>query len=335
MNWKLLNAIVILVPMLWLCCGGAEKKFEKSVAAYCETKSESDRSAALQFLMVVAEVRRFSSDVSADRGAVFRPGDGEKEFAWPLQRAIEPGEDMNFIGFDLASNAFVFSRKNEIAVFDDAGRKKISGKVGDAGDVLSAGFLNTKLYVLHGNRLLVHKEDGVFEPALNVPVFDEALSQKTHRALMIGLGNYIAINSGNAGAYRLSVVDVQAGRQVIKGTENASLRFGVWGDSVAYITGGSGNWTLMRMNIAGKETKVLHRFSALEDVAFAENYVCIIEKGKTRIGELGSEKFYDVPEGYLLSGAAGRNFLMKHNNAAYLLNAAMLYTGLQKIESCK
>ncbi len=335
MNWKLLNAIVIMAPMLCLCCGGAEKKFEKSVAAYCETKSESDRSAALQFLMALAEVRRFTSDVSADRGVVFRPGSRENEFLWPLQKEIESDEDMYFIGFDSDSNAFVFSRKNEIEVFNNSGRKKISGKVGDAGDVLSAHFLNNKLYVLHGNRLSVYKENELFEHILNVTVFDEVLSRKTHRALMIGLGNYIAINSGNAGVYRLSVVDVQAGRLVIKGTENASLRFGVWGDSVAYITGGAGNWTLMRMNIAGKDAKALRRFSALEDVAFAENYVCIIEKGKTLIGELNSEKFYDLSEGYHLAGAAGGNFLMRHTNAAYLLKAALLYSGSQKIESCK
>ncbi len=316
-------------------CGGVERKFEAAAEKFCASRSDGDRSSAIRVLVDYAKKAEFPPECVAEKGAAYCLKNDTVHFFRPKSFPVKIGKKFHFLSADSRTASVAFSHKNELALFDGSGDSMFSGILPGDADVMALEFTKSGQYILQGDRLLYRTDDGTVTRVLDVPVTGLSPSQATCRAFVQKSGDFLAINCGNAGVYSLSVVDVRQKKLLCKDVPNASFRFSSSGDSIAYITGASGSWSLIRMNIACRETKAVCRFSGLEDIAFAGEYICIYEKGKAQIGELKSEKFYNFPEGYDLRGAVGGDFLMKYNNTAYLLDAAVLYKGMQKLELCK
>lgn len=327
--------MAIVTAALCFACGGSGKKFEAALEKYCASKGENERSAAVRLLLEYAKKRQFPAQSVAENGAVYLRDDDAVRFYWPKTFSVDRNRDFHFLAADPLTGSVAFSRKSELALFDGSGDGIFSGNLPGEAEVMALAFAKGGQYILQGNRLLFRAGDGTVTQVLDAPVTGSLPSRATHRALLLKSGDFIAVNCGLPGMYSLSVADVRQKKLLCRDVSNASLRFAFWGESIVYITGASGSWSLMRMNIASRETKSVRRFVALEDIAFAGSYVCVIEKGKPMMGELETDKFYDFPEGCDLSGTAGGDFVMKYNHDSLLLDAAVLYKGMQKIESCK
>lgn len=320
---------------LFFACGsGTEKKFEAALAKYCESRSESDRSGAIQRLVEHALRREFPLASVAENGAVYVREKNALRFLWPKSFPIHQREEFRFIGADLSTGAVGFSHKNEIALFDGSGDSVFSGNLPGSGDVMAMAFSHDGHYILHGNRLVHRAVDGTVTQVLDIPVTGSLPSQATCRALMVKSGDFIAVNCGHAGVYSLSIVDVRQKKLMAKDVPNASLRFGFWDGSIAYVTGGAGNWALMRMDVLTKKNEIIRRFTSIDDIAFAEKFACAIEKGALLVGNLESQEFYWSADAVDMQGVAGDCFLLKKNNVALLVGAATLFDGLKKVEQC-
>lgn len=334
---KIIKYSGIAVAMTALCfaCGGSGGKFEAAVEKFCASRIDGDKAAAMFLLLEYAKKTQLPPESVAERGAVYRLENSTVRFFRPKPLSLTRKKDFQFLAADTLSGSVAFAYKRELALFDGSGDSIFFGSLPGEADVMALAFSKGGQYILQGNRLLHRSNDGTVAQVLDTPVVGSLPSQATHRALMLKSDDFVAVNCGHAGVYSLSVVDVKQKKLLCKDLPNASFRFGLWSESLFYIVGASGNWSLIRMKFAGRETKMVCRFSVLEDIAFANEYICVFERGKAQIGRMEFEKFYDFPEGYDLIGAAGNDVLMKYNNRAYLLDAAVVYKGMQKIESCK
>ncbi|MCX7678232.1 MAG: hypothetical protein N2316_03345 [Spirochaetes bacterium] len=331
---SILVAMLIIAAMFFVQCQRKEIKFERALVEYCNNPNEKNRANAIRLLVVYGRVESFSHDVQFECGMVFRAEKDAIRCLWPNTATIENVADKKLLAVDHTAGRFGFLHRNEIAIFNRNGDEILAETLFGEGDVVGMHFIGENLYLLRANKLLMRTNKGEMREAISEPVFDFIPSAQKHRTAIQAVGNVIAINCGTPGAYRLTVVDVGHKKIVIKGLENASFRFGMWRTAIAYIAGASGNWSLCAMNVSNKRAKTIQQFTAVEDVAFTDEFAVVREKGTMYMYNIELEKRCAMPAEYDVVGAGVGYILLQDNSAFHLVDAKNLFAGLQKIEEC-
>lgn len=331
---KTLISIIIIHILFSVHCARKEEGFKKACAKYCQNKTEENREKAFEMLVEYTHKESFVFKVRFEREAVWTSENNAMRFFWPRRAIIDNGDDREFSAIDSEKGMFGFFRKNEITVYDGNGSAIIQQSLPSNENIFALCFVGDDLYFLQSNKLMMRSQKGEIVEVISQPIFNFIPSAQNHRILMRASGNLIATNCGNAGVYRLTVVHRENKKIVVKDIENASFRFGLWDDTIAYIVGSSGNWSLVKMNILNGQKKVFQQFSALEDVAFTDAFAYIREKGLVQVIDLELEKRFALPKTYDVLGAGVGHVLLQKGEKSYLLKARDFFEGIRTIEEC-
>jgi hypothetical protein len=295
---------------------------------------EKDRMRACERLFGYSRMRRFPAEAVGDFGVVYDARDEATNFFWPREVTVEHEKKIAVFSFDAKSGYSAFALKNEIFIYDSSGRKISQTKIPVESDIIAMNHAKNGLYVLAGGFLFVRSSDGNVSKALDENFVTLPAAGSFVRALMMQSGNVLAINCGHAGIYHLSVCNLESKNIIFKNITNASFRFALWNDSIVYVTGGAGNWEIVRAECESKKVSTIRRISDVHDIAFAGKYAAIMHEKNISFCDLETASLFSFPLNFDVKGSADIWFLLGRENSTHLIKAESLFEGLRLLEEC-
>jgi len=295
--------------------------------------SEGDAEAAKQIkglLLVTASSQTFSGgEIYCDTEILWENKNGSIDILYPKKGRFElQNGDMNSMRA-VDNDHAVFSDGTNIFIFDWNGNLKKHIKAGTKREqILALTVSGGTTYYLKNNKIYSVSENDD-EKLFIKNTFTPPYS-KLFNSYMYVKGNSLGLLLGVAGSYHFNVIDIEKQKVIATNIRMASSKLYLKEDSVLYMSGSIGNWTLSRFTFKTKARKDYQRYKDIEDAEIFQDEIIIKTSSALRIGSAG-KKDYTIPPEYDYKGACGHLVLIKYDNIFYGVDPAKLYEFLVKI----
>lgn len=132
-------------------------------------------------------------------------------------------------------------------------------------------------------------------------------------------GSNLALSLGIAGTYHIHIIDTSARTVLIESIASASSRFDLENNTLYYIHGTSGKWTLGTYAIDTKEKKAIRNYSKLQDIFIFSDYAIVRKEEGIEITDHTSDTPIHIPFYYRIKGKLMQYALLEYGNSLFLV----------------
>ncbi len=225
---------------------------------------------------------------------------GSVEYADTGSEIIVLGNKSGFFVFDITGE-FIASYKTE-------GKKKIDAVAASGGSVL---FLMD--HVLYSYSPVDDRAGKLVEGTFTPPY------KLYYKADMIVQGNYLAIITGIAGTYYISVINTEAASVKMKNIAASSFEFAFTEDEVICIKGTSGKWSLNRYEYKVKSNEKLTPLGKLSAIYLTQHGYILEQENEIVIYDFENNRI-SVPFDCSVSGRSRNSLIVRFRENNYIID---------------
>ena len=201
---------------------------------------------------------------------------------------------------------------------------------------------NKKVLALsgYGTRLLYYAGDTVyfFDLRTNArgQLLKETFSPPNQVSMSVSLvrkGDTLLILTGAAGLYHMSLVNLSNIRVVEKNIQVSSSKIFINREFVSYLSGGSGEWRLVRFIPATREIKLIRTFDDIIDIELLERGFVVENKKGISFSDYNST--LGVVFAYRLFGRVNDEVLLKYDDRIYAAELNVINDELKALKKKK
>lgn len=325
--------IILLCILIFASCGSAERNYQDLLEKYAAGKS-SVSGDLYEALLDAFSISSYSSDkIMFTKNLVLLSGGDEPEVIYPAPVTLNADEsieeNISFAGIN--SDYVLLGNNRGFCVFNDDGDPVAIYKAGAKETIDAMAMRNENVVFLSKNRLY---EFNISSRQTRVFISGDfsSTSKKFFRAFIYSSDRYSALITGIAGSYYISVYDTQNGGLRLKNIDSSAFDFSINGNSLYYLRGGAGSWTVTKYDIALKNRTQIRQVANLENLVISENGFVIVSDGKSRIESFAGEK-YILPEGWSVKSSCGSILLIEYDDRIHLIEFNVLMQKLKEINS--
>jgi len=274
-----------------------------------------------------------SDEIFFTKNILIRRGGDEPEIIYPSKRTLDADESIeDNITFGSMNSKYILLGNNKgFCLFNDDGNPITIFKA-EAKSTLDAMSLSNEnvIYLSKGKLYeysIVQKTSRLFDK-------DDfyAPYKKYFRAFIYSSGKYGALVAGIAGSYYISVYDIETGVIRIRNIESAAFDVAIKGNNLYYLRGGTGNWSVVKYDIASKNKSQVRQLSRIENIFITGTGFITTAEGKGRIEGYSGEKG-SVPGEWTIRGSCDDMLLIEYEGRTYLIEFGILLEKLRMIGS--
>ncbi len=139
------------------------------------------------------------------------------------------------------------------------------------------------------------------------------------KADMIVQGNYLALITGIAGSYYISIINTDTASVKMKNIEASSFEFAFTEDEVICIKGSSGKWSLNRYEYKLKNREKLTPIGKLSGIFLTQHGYIVQEGDDLTIYDFDNNSL-DVPFNCSISGRSRNSLIFRFENNNYIID---------------
>lgn len=204
---------------------------------------------------------------------------------------------------------YIFNKKGEYeACYKVNGKEKIDAIAASGKSVFF--LMNHEIYSYNPETGKADKiVEGTFPPPYRI----------YYKADMIVQGNYLAVITGIAGSYYISIINTDTATVKMKNIAASSFEFAFTEDEVICIKGSSGKWSLNRYEYKLKNREKLTPVGKLSAI-FLTQYGYIVEEGDDLTIYDFDNNSVDVPFDCFISGRSRNSLIFRFKNNNYIID---------------
>ena len=311
------------------CSKTPAEKFDIALKKASEGDAEAAKQLKGLFLAAPPSQTFSGGEIYCDTEILWEKRNGSIDILYPKKGGFElQNSGMNSMRA-VDNDHAVFSDGADIFIFDWNGELKKRIKAGTKREqVLALAVSGGTIYYLKNNKIYSTSENDdekLFIKNAFAPPYSKLFNSYMHVK-----GNSLGLLLGVAGSYHFNVIDIEKQKVIAANIRMASSKLYLKEDSVLYMSGSIGNWTLSRFTFKTKARKDYQRYKDIEDAEIFKDEIIIKTSSAMRIGSAG-KKDYTIPPEYDYKGACGPLALIKYENVFYGADPAKLYEFIVKI----
>ncbi len=313
---------LLIISFLFVSCGkNPVEKYEEAIEKYKE--GSLDRVLLEDAFFKAFGIEKPGSEtLFFNKRVIINRADESIEFVFPeeIQLKIEDSIKGSIEYADAGGNIFVLGNKQSfyifnktgelIATYNEKGNKKI--------DAIAASASGNSVFFLKDHVVYSYSPEtdkaeklveGTFPPPYSI----------FYKADMIVQGNYLAIISGIAGSYYISVINTETATVKMKNIAASSFEFAFTEDEVICIKGTSGKWSLNRYEYKLKNREKLTPVGRLASIYLTQNGYILEKDDELIIYDYDNNSLL-IPFNCSVSGRSGNSIIVKFNESNYIVD---------------
>lgn len=314
--------LFFMIIFLFLSCGKTPvEKYEEALEKYMEGSIERS-------LLEDSFFKAFGTEKSGNetlffnKRVIINSADDAIEFVFPeeLKLTIEDSIKGGIEYADTGQNIFVLGNKKSFYIFDKTGEHLASYNVNakEKIDAVAASSTGNNVFFLMDHAVYSYSPEkgnaeklveGTFPPPYKL----------YYKADMIVQGKYLALITGIAGSYYISVINTESADVKMKNIAASSFEFAFTEDEVICIKGTSGKWSLNRYEYKLKNREKLTPIGKLASI-YLTQHGYIVEKDEELIIYDYDNNSINVPFNCSVSGRSGNSIIIRFNDNNYIVD---------------
>jgi hypothetical protein len=307
--------------MLLSCGNTPVEKYDEAVKNYM--KGDIDRVLLEDaFFKAFGKEKPGNETLFFNKRVILNRSDDSIEFVFPEEIKLKIHERIegSIEYADTGKNIFVLGNRKSFYIFTRTGELLASYKVKEEEkiDAIAASASGNSLFFLMDHTVYVYTPetgkaeklvDGTFPPPYSI----------YYKADMIVQGNYLAIISGIAGAYYISVINTESTAVKMKNIAASSFEFAFTEDEVICIKGTSGKWSLNRYEYKLKNREKLTPIGKLAAIYLTQHGYLVEKDEMLTIYDYDNNSI-DIPFDCSVSGRSGNSLIFRFNDKNYIVD---------------
>jgi hypothetical protein len=314
--------ILLIISFLFLSCGkNPVEKYEEAIEKYKE--GSLDRVALEDsFFKAFGKEKPGNETLFFNKRVILNRSDDSIEFVFPeeIKLKIDERIEGSIEYADAGENIFVLGNRKSFYIFTRTGELLASYKVKEDEkiDAIAASASGNSLFFLMDHTVYVYIPEtdkaeklveGTFPPPYRI----------YYKADMIVQGNYLALISGIAGSYYISVINTETSSVKMKNIAASSFEFAFTEDEVICIKGTSGKWSLNRYEYKLKNSEKLTPIGKLAAIYLTQDGYILEKDDELILYDYYSNSII-VPFNCSVSGRSGNNIIIRFNDSNYIVD---------------
>lgn len=315
----LIPAAVVLFIILTGCGKNPVEKYQSALEKYPE--ENPDRGIVEEaFFKAFGQEKPGSETLFFNKRVILNSVNDSIEIVFPekVKLKIDDSIKGNVEYADTGSEIIVLGNKSGFYVFDikgdyissykTEGKEKIEAVAVSGGSVL---FLKDHLLYSYSSvdQKAVKFIEGTFSPPYRI----------YYKADMIVQGNYLAIITGIAGTYYISVINTETASVKMKNIAASSFEFAFTEDEVICIKGTSGKWSLNRYEYKVKSNEKLTPLGKLSAIYLTQHGYILEQGGEIIIYDFQNNRI-SVPFDCTVSGRSRNSLIVRFRENNYIID---------------
>ncbi len=317
------TAFACLSLVLSVSCGRRyDAVLQEAARQFGKGRAEAAISLLEKGLIDAAAVKSFNKPFPESINRVLLVRD-RKEVAvvHPVVFTVEDAMPIDAIAYCPASGRTVLVRAGRIAVYTGRGKRIAESALPRSGEK------TPKAATWHGNDVIVYDGGALHRFDPDSRTFRLLLDRKPidppfpgYHQVHLGTHNgLLTIATGIAGRYRIRVVDIGNGEDLIRPAEASSYKNLISDRTLYYITGGAGGWRLVSLGIKGGATATVYSLTSLLEIELFPEGVLYETREGLCLGGYTPRAVARLPFRYRLYGRCSGDALIEHGKTLHVV----------------
>jgi len=328
-NHVILLTIYTAAMFFVSCSNSAESAYERMLGRYQKGKEGNITLMAEKFLMAFSDIKVNYDNLFFNKSVVLSINNKDIKIIFPETVSINGDKSISEkISFaDINGENIVLGNSKGFCVFD---------KDGDPHSVYkSEKKERIDALALKGKNIIFLSEGKISELSYSDkkvrrmdPGEYHSPYKKYFRSSIIVSDKFIALATGIAGSYYISVFDAVSGNAVMKNITASSSELNINDNNLSYVRGGTGSWSVEKYELPSKKRNQIRGAGKIDNIFIAKDGFITISGKKYTVESFNGEKGV-MPQDWNIIGICRNAVLIEYGKIVYLLDFPVL---LQKIK---
>jgi len=312
-------SFLILIPVLTGCGKSDVEKYHKALEDYLG-KGLDPASVEEAFFKAFGDEKPGSETLFFNKRVILNSVNDSIEIVFPekVKLKIDDSIKGNVEYADSGAELVVLGNRSGFYAFDLKGEYLASYKAGEKEKIDAVAVSGGSVFFLMNHILYAYNPqdgraeklvDGTFPPPYRI----------YYKADMIVQGNYLAIITGIAGSYYISVINTEIPSIKMKNMAASSFEFAFTENEVIFIKGTSGKWSLSRHEYKVKSNEKLTPLGKLSAIYLTQDGYILEQDGEIKIYDYNNNRI-SVPFQCSVSGRSRNSLITRFNNNNYIID---------------
>jgi len=329
------TSIPILITSLLLvissCINSPESVYKRMLDKYEAGKEGNFSLMAEKFLMAFSEYKIPLDDLFFNKSVIISVNRNDLKIIYPEDINIKGDKSigLNLTFADMNNENIVLGNSKGFCVFD---------KDGDPHTVYKSEKKERIDAVAMKNKNIIYLSEGkIFEMSYSDKKVKRMDSGEYHspykkyfRSSIFVSEKYIALATGIAGSYYISIFDVVSGNSLAKNIAAASSEFNLNDNNLLFVRGGTGAWSVEKYEISSKKRSQVKGVGKVNNIFIARDGFITISGKKHVVESFNGEKGI-MPQDWNIIGICRNAVLVEYGKVVYIIDFPKLLKNIKKL----
>ena len=327
--FNVIKLFILSMIIIFLSCSNSpESVYNRMLDKYEKGQSGNITLMAEKFLMAFSEFQIGYDNVFFNKSLILSINGNNIRIIFPESIKIDGDKSLaeNIMFADINKNSVILGNNKGFCIFDKDGDPHTVYKT-EKKEKIDALALKDKnvIYLSQGkifemspsDKKIKRMDSGEYHPPY----------KKYFRSSIFSTDKYIALSTGIAGSYYISVFNTETGGSLIKNISATASEMGFNGNYLFYIKGGTGTWSVEKYEIPSKKRDRLKSIGKINNVFIASDGFITMNGKKFVIENFNGEQGI-MPQEWNILGTCRNMVLVEYGKVVYIFDFPVL---LQKI----
>ncbi len=322
------SAFYILTIFFLSCSNSSESMYNRMLNRYESGKEGNISLMAEKFLMAFSENQISYDELFFNKSVILSIKNKDIKIVYPEKVGINGDKSISEkISFaDMNSENIVLGNSKGFCVFDTDGDPHTVYK-SEKDERIDAVSLKGKNIIFLSNGKISELYYGDKKVRRMDPGEYHSPYKKYFRSAISVSDRFIALATGIAGSYYISVFDAATGSSLMKNITASSSELNINDNSLSYVRGGTGIWSVEKYELPSKKRSQIRGVGKIDNIFIARDGFITVSGRKYMIEGFNGEKGI-MPQEWNIIGICRNIVLIEYGKVVYFLDFPVL---MQKI----
>ena len=313
------------------CSNSPESVYERMLDKYEPGKGGNITLMAEKFLMAFSEIKVNYDDLFFNKNVILSVKGDDIEIVYPDSVSIQGdksiGENISFA--DMNDENIVLGNNKGFCVFDKDGDPHTVYK-SEKKERIDAVALKSKniIYLSEGKMFEMSYVDKKVK-RMDSGEYHSPYKKYFISSLVVS-DKFIALATGIAGSYYISIFDSNSGNSMMKNISASSSELNMADNSLSYVRGGTGSWSVERYEIASKKRTQVKGVGKIDNIFIAKDGFITVSGKKNIIENFSGEKGI-MPQDWNIIGVCRNAALIEYGKVVYIIEFPLLFQKIKEL----
>ena len=328
------NSVIKIIIFLSIihalsCSNSPESVYKRMLNKYEKDKSGNISLMAEKFLMAFSDFQQSSDDIFFNKSVILSINGNNIKILFPESIKIDGDKSLaeNIMFADINKTSVILGNNKGFCLFDKDGEPRTVYKT-EKKEKIDAIALKDKnvVYLSQGKIFEMSPADKKvkrMDPGEYHPPY-----KKFFRSSTLSSEKFIALSTGIAGSYYISLFNAETGISIMKYIAASSAEMNINGNYLSYVKGGTGNWSVEKYEIPSKKRDRVKGVGKIDNIFIARDGFITLSGRKIIIENFSGEKGI-MPQEWNIIGTCRNSVLIEYGKIVYVIDFPVL---LEKIK---